>query len=350
MSEDLNLRLHREGPGKKGTGRTAIVFLVLVLLVAVANLVLQLGAGGRKGPSGIGLSTEKLEDLALKFEKQHLPGAAARAWIDYLEAARPGAGESARIWYRIGKIYQDNGDYERALEAYYRSEGLAELDETEAEISRRTAECLENMGKFAALQLELESRTSFLESDSTGGSEIIAEIGSWKISRSEIDILMEAEIDAQLSQLAGSLSPDERRAQKEKILETVLRQGGRAMWLERFIAEELLYRCAREEKLYEEPEIRSLMRNVERKILAQKLLDRRYASSITVTPDELRSYYDANPDEFKEDDMQKDFDEVTDKVYSAVRARKEMEVQRRVLEKLKRRYDVVIHLSKPGSL
>ena len=104
-----------------------------------------------------GLSGKKLEELALKLEDQKLSGAAARTWIEYLETARPGGEEAARIWFRVGKLHQDASEYEPALEAYYRSEALAKIDELEPEISKRTADCLEALGKFAALNYELVS-------------------------------------------------------------------------------------------------------------------------------------------------------------------------------------------------
>lgn len=346
MSEDLRLSLHRDRQGPRGPGRAVVVLLVLVLAIGIFNIVLALRPEEKRAITSGGLSRDGLEGLALKLEKQNLPGAAARVWIEYLDATKSGADERARIWYRVGTIYQNGGDYEKALEAYYRSEGIAEIDELETEIARRTAECLENLGKFAALRFALEERTDFAGSDSTAGSDVVAEIGSWKITRAELDMMVEAEIEAQLSQLAGSLTPEERRAQKERLLDQVLKQGERARWLEQFIAEELLYRDAREERIFEEPEIRSLLHNVERKLLAQKLLDREYASRITVSSEELRSYYDSHPDEFEADGEHKDFEEVRNEVYAAVRMQKEMEIQRQILGELKEKYDVVIHRSR----
>lgn len=349
MRNDLDLRMPSREPRREGPGKALYVLLFVVLAACIVNLALLLGKVGGGGSAGDAFTGEQLEELALKLENQHLWDAAARMWVTYIERARPGRDESGRIWYRIGTIYHDAGEYEHALEAYYRSESLAHLGEIAPEISRRTAECLENLGKFAALRSELEARTAYGASDSTGSGEVLAEIGSWKITRGELNILIEAEIDAQLSQLAGGLSPDERNVQKEKLLEGVLKQGGLQMWLERFVAEELLYRRAREERLHEDPDIRALTRNIERKVLAQKLLDREFASRIEITQDELTSYYEAHLKDFEEDGEQKQFEEVKDRVYAAVRAAKEMEIQRQVLEELRRHFDVVVHRSKLGT-
>ncbi|UCF06872.1 MAG: hypothetical protein JSV33_07580 [bacterium] len=349
MSEDLKLSLERKRKNRRPVGGTFIVLLILVLAVSVFNLVWMLrGGGGSRQDAGAGLSAGKLEELALKLEKQHLPSAAARAWTGYLEAERPGGEEAARIWYRIGKLFQENGEYERALEAYYRSEGLAGIDELETEIARRTAECLESLGKFAALQLELESRTAVLGIDTTaGGGAIVAEIGTWKISRAELDMMIEDQIEASFSQMAGVATPEQIREQKEKILQQVIAEGGRSGYLEQFIAEELLYRKAREERTYEKPEVRKLMERIERTVLASQYLQTKF-EGITVTEEELQAYFEAHKAEFEKDGVQQSFDEVRNAVWGAVRRQKEQEIQQRVVGELMNLYDVVIHRSQLG--
>jgi hypothetical protein len=345
MSDDLKLSLNRDRRDRRGPDVWLYLLIAIVLIVVVANLYLS--RGGRRW-GGDEISPDGLEELAIKFEQQRLAGAAARAWIDYLEAARPGAARSARIWYRIGTIYQEKGDYELALEAFYRSEAIGELEEIENELSRRIAECLEGLGRFAALRFELEERTSITPADTTRGGEILAEIGSWKISRSDLDMMIETEIDAQLAQLAVGLTSEQKREQKEILLENILKQGQLGALLERFIAEELLTRSAREQGLHKDPKMRRLVAGMERKLLAQTLLGNEYDMRITITPQDIERYYQANLEEFKEEERQKTLDEVTEEVYAAVRMQKELEVNRQVLEELKERYDVVIHRSKLG--
>jgi hypothetical protein len=340
-------------PREDRDGRPSPVIIAIVTAAVALALALAVffGAGRERRGNALSssdLSAKKLESLALKLEDQRLSGAAARTWTEYLESKRPGADESARVWFRIGKLYQEEGDNERALEAYYRSEAIARVDELSPEISKRTAECLEALGKFAALNYELEERTAVAGADSTGGKEVLAEIGAWKITRADLDMMIEAEIDAQLSQLAGSLTPEERRKQKEKLLESVLKQGEREKWLQRFLAEEMLYRRAREEKLADDPEYRALTRNIERKILAERYLDQQYAKRITITPDDLKLYYEGHKDDFKKDGKVRPFDEARNDIYAAVRLQKEMEVQQQILGELKDRYNVVIHQSRLG--
>jgi tetratricopeptide (TPR) repeat protein len=338
----------RESGGDR-PGRALLRVTAAVLVIALAILVLQVvgmlgGHGGRRG----GLSTDRIEALALKLERQGLAGPAARAWSDYLEASGAGPEKSARIWYRIGTIHQEAWGYEDALDAYYRSESFAPVDELEPEISRRVAECLESLGRFAALSDELERRTAVPGSGASGG-EVLAEIGDLKITKGDLDAMIESEVDAQLSQVAGGFTAEERKAQKQALIESIRKQGGYGQWLERFVAEELLYRGAIEQKLHEEREYRAISRSVERKLLAQRLLDRAVAAEVTVTPEEMKAYYDANQGEFEKDGTAEPFEEVQDRIYVAVRSQKEREVQRRLLDELREKYDVVIHTSKLDS-
>jgi tetratricopeptide (TPR) repeat protein len=344
VSDDLGLKLRKAGEENGKPGRTVIGISVGVLIVACAILVLQVVAmmGGNR--SGRGLPADRLESLALKLEKQGLSGAAARAWEEYIEVAGPRAEKRARILYRIGMIHQEAGRYEEALDAYYRSESVAAVKDLQPEISRLVAECLESLGKYAALSSELERRTAVPGTEGPG-AEVLAEIGDRKITRADLDTMIEAEVDAQLSQFAGGLNPEERAAQKEAALESIRKQGGYAQWLDRFIAEELLYRKAMEEKLQEDEGYRIIARNLDRKMLAQRLLDRTVSEQVSVTPEEMKAYYEANPSEFEKEGELQPFEGVQENIYMTIRSRKESEIQRRLLDELRERYDVVIHRS-----
>ncbi|MCU0638542.1 MAG: hypothetical protein MUF59_01520 [Candidatus Krumholzibacteria bacterium] len=343
MADDLKLSLGPVRPEKRG-GKAVIVLLAAVAVLAAANLALSIFGGPSTNGTGDGLSAAKLEELALKLEGRQLHGAAAAAWTDYLGAASLPRAERAAIWYRIGKLRQDGGDFEGALDAYYRSEAIEELKETAPDIGMRVSECLERLGKFSALRSELEGRTA-VDRGAAGSGEVLAEIGAWKIDRPELHRMIEAEIGAQLSSVAGSLAPGRLAEEKDKLLDEALKKGGEEEWLARFVAEELLYRMAMDGRVYDSPEYRELARNVERKLLVQKALDKEYAAKITITEEELRAFYESDKARFGEGGESKDFSEVSSQVYAALRARKEAEVQSALIEELRQKYDAVIHRS-----
>ncbi len=59
----------------------------------------------------------------------------------------------------------------------------------------------------------------------------------------------------------------------------------------------------------------------------------------------MKAYYEANASEFEKEGKLEPFEEVREQIYMTIRSRKEMEIQRRLLDELKERYDVVIHQS-----
>jgi hypothetical protein len=98
--------------------------------------------------------------------------------------------------------------------------------------------------------------------------------------------------------------------------------------------------------LHEDPRVHRLVRKLERQFLAQTLLAREYEEQISIMPEELERYYQEHLKEFTVDGEQRPFAEVQEQVYAAVRMQKEMDVNRKVFEELKDRYDVVIHQSR----
>ncbi len=340
MSDGLKLSLDSVKKEKKD--RTALIIALLVLLVALAAANISHYFRSTGSSSG---DPVVLERLALKLEKQELYGAAAETWIEYMEAATPEEKERARILYRVGWMKEQSGEYESALAFYYRSELTVALPELDQEISMAAERCLTRLARFAALRSEIAARTSIGD---VAESEVLAEIGTMKITREMLVAMIESEIAAQVAQSAAGMPADQVKAQREKVFEEVMKEVDLGQWLERLIAEEILFRYAMEEKLHEDPEIAEMSRRIERNLLTSQVLAREYANSVSVTEDEMRAWYQANGSKLAgaaglEGGAVPSFDEVSDQVYAAVRREKEMDVQSALLEKLIDRYDVVIH-------
>ena len=346
MEEKLNLTLDHDKKEKGINTRLTYFLLIVTILLGGANLALFLNSNGGDAAGRNNLSADRLEELALKLERQDLLHSAARVWTEYLFVSDIGEKEKATIWYRIGKIYQKGDDYERALEAYYHSESFAEIDNIKSELSRRTTECLERLGMFAALHEELREKTS-LPGENNDGKEIVAEIENWKITKAEMEALIENEIEIMLSSVSFSLTEEQRMAQKEKMLENALNAKNRWQWLQSYIIEELFYRAAMEKELYKDTDYKRISRQAERKMLVQRFLDGEYNSKISIKEEDMREYYNAHKEEFKDDEGgQKSFDEEKQQIYAKVRGRKEIEVQQELMDKLMNSYDVVIHNTK----
>lgn len=302
MTEELDFSIPSRNEKRAQSGSRLLVILMMIVLIAVlANMGILLIREDRTGDGGEGtaLSVEQSKDLALKLEKQGLGTASAEAWKEYLALASPNKEDTARIWYRIGKIYQQESKYGLALSAFYRSESFAKPDDISSEIARRTQECLEAMGKFAALHYELADRVGTgTEKDDNksdvSGDQIVAEIGPQKIMKSDLDRRIEKLIEAQMSQFASYLTEEQARKNKEELLKQYSTDKQRRIFLEQYIIEELLYRRARESGLAENADVRTALRDMERSVLAEKVVERELKNEIKITPADLETYFEAN--------------------------------------------------------
>jgi hypothetical protein len=169
---------------------------------------------------------------------------------------------------------------------------------------------------------------------------VIAEIGPQKITKADLDALMEAQLDRQLASMASFLSDAERRAQKAKMLKEYFSAKNRMQFLNQYIIQDILSRKARELRITEAPEVRSLLEDQQRALLAQEMIQREYNRVIHITPTDVETYYKAHPAEYTNQ-----LENVQMQVYQALRSEKEREVQNRLLAELKEQYRVTIHQS-----
>ncbi|ODS33922.1 MAG: putative peptidyl-prolyl cis-trans isomerase [Candidatus Scalindua rubra] len=297
MNAKLNLTVPK--PDKRSTQRQSKLLPVfmaalLIIIISAVILIYKKIDNIKTNPAGTALSPENIKDMALKLEKQGLNEISALTWKEYINTASLDNIDAANIWYRIGKLYQQDNEYAKAIESYYRSESYAKIQEIETEISRRIQECFESLGKFAALQYELDNRVSINKSK----DEVVAEIGNQKITKSDLDQKIETTIEQQLLQLASYLPVEERNKQKEKMLKQFSSSSQKMNFLNQIILEEVFYRKAREENLMNDKNIRDLLKAQEKSFLARKFFEKELSEKINITESDLKNYYAAHKDDY----------------------------------------------------
>ena len=306
MTEELNFSIPDTTQGEGKSRSKLLPLLMTAVLIAVLT---NIGIGlvreynkERKSPSVV-LPSEQQKKLALKLEKQGLNTASAAAWKDYLANTALGPEDAARIWYRIGKLYQDEDQYAMALDSFYRSEGFSQPKDITAEVARHIQECLESIGKLAALRYDLTDRVGMNTESADGesdkaGNELVAEIGPYKIMKSDLDRIIEQRIDQQLSQFASYLPENQIRQKKEEFLKQYSTNKQRQIFLNQYLMEEVLYRKARESRLADESGVKAALKSMERSLLASKLMEKELADAIKITPSDLETYYEAHKQEY----------------------------------------------------
>ena len=305
MTDNLNFNLpDRQSPSAGTSYRLVIIINLIILVVACAifAFILLQSSEVLSPETGPSLSGEAQKQLALKLERQGLNDVSASAWEQYLAQARPQKAAAARIWFRIGKLYQDADQYDKALAAYYRSERFARIPALSPDLGRRVQECLESMGKFAALRDELAERVGLKGSGSGGKSAgentVVAEIGSRKITLADLDHLIDQAIDRRLYRMNPDMPKDAFDQEKEKLFEAFSTTPKRMDFLRQYLAQTLLYREAIAEKLMDAPGVRSEIKAAEQSLLAEREIEKTYAREIHITNGDLKNYYAAHKDAY----------------------------------------------------
>jgi hypothetical protein len=233
---------------------------------------------------------------------------------------------------------------------YYRSEAFASPDDIRDEINQRVERCLEKAGRFAALRYDLNDRVGATTDSIKHGDQVVAEIGTLKITREELDKRIEKVTASRISGLSRYLSPDRINMEKENLLKQYSSDSGRRMFLEQYIIEEMLYRKAREERLAETDEMREAITEMERSMLASKVMENAYKDEIRVTESDVRNFYEANKTKYNEKDKDgkeqaPEFEKVKERVMLDLMNEKERDVQSALIGRLREKYNVVVHSS-----
>jgi peptidyl-prolyl cis-trans isomerase C len=300
MEEKLDFSL----PEKKQKGsianKIAIILLLILVGLALANLLISLKPRDSiQKTQTRGLSAEQTKQLAAKLSQRNLYNQAADTWQDYIAGAELTNTERARALFQVGMALEKAGLYADAIEFFYRSETAEKLDDLAPRINEHIKDCFEKLGKFSALRYELMDRTSFDEAQQAGG-EIVAEIGSEKITQADLDAQIENALDNQLSSIAAFMSNEQLNEQRKKMLEQYQNPQAKQQFLQSWLAQKILYREALEKKLTEKPEVKKLLNELAQGLLSQQLMNEQLASKINITQTDLETYYAANKDKFIE--------------------------------------------------
>lgn len=300
MEEKLDFSLP-EKKQKSSTASKLLIVLALALVgLALANLLTALRRQGPVRETEVyGLSAEQARQLASKLAQRSLYARAAKVWQDYLSGRQIGDVERAKVLFEIGTLLEKADDFDEAIEYYYRSETVVKLDELEAEINSHIKNCFEKLGKFSALRYELMDRTS-LEGGEKAGGKIVAEIGAEKITESDLDAIIEDNIDNQLEPMAEFMSAEQLNEQKKEMLKRYRSPEVRGQFLQGWLAQEILYRQALEEGVGEEPEVKKLLGDLARGVLSQSVMNWQLAAKINITEMDVQTYYEANKDKYVE--------------------------------------------------
>ncbi len=254
--------------------------IIIFILGTLTVLVIQLPERIAKPTQATGVwsPTDEL-DYANTLLAKGLQLQAASVFEKYIETSNASNQKIAKICYRLGNIYMDSHQYEKALALFYRSEMLDKEADFTQEMNQKIVEALENLGLSSQAQYELSKRVS-LGSSSTKSGEVVARIGKRDITQAEIDKALAA-------------VPEWMRKQMEQ-------RSQRLEFIRNYVATEVLYEKAKRLGIDKRAEIREALENTKKQLVVQNYVDKEIEKKLKVDPQDIENYYKANRDKYTE--------------------------------------------------
>lgn len=251
--------------------------LLLIIIILLGTVIfLQV-----KKPSGtaVAWAPDKQREYANKLKAEGLNKEAIAEYEKYLGAFQSDPETQANIYYTIGKISEEIGEYEKALAYFYKVELIFPETKIKQELGEHIIACLEKTGRGLDAQRALENRTA-LEPQKEEGGKVIARIGKEQIT--------DTQLNKELEKLPEWMKEEYKKPEKKM------------EFLKQYIAMELLTRKAKRLGYDKDPDIRLKLDDVLKELMIQKLLEKELTEKIKITPDQIELYYKANKNKYSE--------------------------------------------------
>jgi peptidyl-prolyl cis-trans isomerase C len=256
--------------------------IVLMLFAALVILIIYTGKGKYASHSSVTENVTLYRELANKLKSVGLAREAISQYEQYFTTASLDKKTRANLAYTIGELYLEEDNYEKALSWLYRVEMIDPETSLKSEVGSKIVHCLETLGKFHAAEYALASRSAppEMQGKELKGSKTVAEIGERKITLREIDEALDELPPWMKEQFKG----------KEKKVE----------FMKKFVADELLYRKAKKLEYDKDGELRKKTAQLMRQLMTNKILEDELKNKVTIEEDDLKNYFKANQDRYKE--------------------------------------------------
>jgi tetratricopeptide (TPR) repeat protein len=313
----ISLKENRSLAGEQGRRMNAtsksnpisFVTLALVGLLLVISVLIYLHLRSM-GESGADLSQQ--QHLATELEESKLYLQAVEEYERLLDADGLSRKKRANINYIIGNIYINNlRDYENAAARFIRAKALDPESDLKDRINKSLVICFERMGRSLEAQRQLE-RSTDLDQSKKGekGGVVVGKIRDREITMREL----ENEIE--------KLPPSVQSQFEDK--------EGRLKFLQSYIGSELLYHAALRKGLDKDKDVNDGAFQFRKQMMINKLLAQEIPQDTEMSESEIKLYYDAHGEEFKD----KKLSQVKDQIESELKRMKQEEAYSKLISKM----------------
>lgn len=294
--------------------RTLTASIIIALALALTGCM---GGGAKKEVD------PWLKDYAAELSDKGLHKEAAEAYEDYLLAPGLDSRIRANIHYMLGDVYRENlYDYESAMANYMKVKYIDPETELRDKIDKKIIECLEKMGRSTDAKRELD-RIISNEPRDRGEDEIVAEVSGRRITGKELDAMISR----------SYMDPDGMTVREK------------AQFLQGRIANELMARAAERKGYAEDQELLKRVEDFRRSALAQKIFEEEIGSKVSVDPEKVKLYYEANRDDFTDEEGNpKLYEDVRQEIYSRLYMQEQQEAAQDYIQRLLKAESVQIHM------
>ncbi|HEX9737416.1 MAG TPA: hypothetical protein VGG06_36090 [Thermoanaerobaculia bacterium] len=253
----------------------AVRLLLIANLLAVAALGAFLWWRSGAAPAADPAAADHAREVASKLKAAGALDEAAALYEVYLTRTDAPAATRANVAFSLGGLYLDAGRYESALRWFYEAESLG-VGELADPLSQKVVHALERLGRHHSAQAVLGSRTALAPGDAvkrSGDDPVVARIGERSIYRTEVLRML----DEMPPEMAGQLTG----AQRGELLE-------------KYVADELLWRKAVKLQYDQDPEVRRRHDALLKQLAISKFIESDVVRQVKVDPADLENFFEAN--------------------------------------------------------
>ncbi len=285
----------------------ATLALVVVLLVISVLIYLQV-----RGVAESELDLSYQQDLAAELVDSKLFAQAVLEYERLLDLGGLGRKKQANVNYIIGNIYLNYlNDYENAATRFIQAKLLDPQSELKDKINKNLVICFERMGRSFEAQEQLERSTDLSQGKTEKkGGVVVARIGDREITMTDLE--------EQIERLPASVQIQFK--DKESKLK----------FLQSYIGSELLYHMALRRGLDKDKDVKEGVFQLRKQMMINKLLSEEIPQDIEISESEIKLYYDAHKEEFKD----KRLNEVRPQVESELKKMKQEETYSKLVSRM----------------
>jgi tetratricopeptide (TPR) repeat protein len=278
-----------------------------VLFVLLILIYLRLG-----GLSQAKLDVTQQQDFASELVDNKLYSQAVAEYDKLLDLGKLDKKKQANINYIVGNIYFDYlNDYENAAARFVKARFLNPESELKDKINKNLVICFERMGRSLEAQKQLERSTELSQTKTEKeGGVVVARIGNREITM----IDLENEIE--------KLPPSVQTQFKDR--------QGKLKFLQQYVGTELLYDTALRRGFDKDKEVIEGAFQIKKQLMINKLLTEEIPQDIQISEGEIKLYYDAHKDDFKD----KELNEVKSQIEFELKRNKQQEAYNKLVQKM----------------